>query len=73
MGVGTKHRQQKTADACKQHLREKYADNLVLVEEFIAEFEAGDITRWVHFSDASRIEVAMLKRVNEHFEKWLNP
>jgi hypothetical protein len=35
MGLGTKNRQKKTADICKQHLRVKYADKLGLVEEFI--------------------------------------
>src|SRR5260221_364452 len=33
MGLGTKRRQQQTADICKQHLREKYRDQRVLMEE----------------------------------------
>jgi hypothetical protein len=37
MGLGTKRRQQQTADICKQHLREKYRDQRRLVEEFIVE------------------------------------
>jgi len=39
MSLGTKNRQKQTAETCKQHLREKYRDQLGLVEEFISEFE----------------------------------
>jgi hypothetical protein len=39
MGLGTKNRQQQTADFCKEHLREMHPDKLALVEEFIVEFE----------------------------------
>lgn len=39
MSLGTKHRQQQTADLCKQHLQEKHKEKLPLVNEFIAEFE----------------------------------
>jgi hypothetical protein len=39
MGLGTKNWQKQTAEACKQHLREKYRDQAGLVEEFISEFE----------------------------------
>src|SRR5208283_5924435 len=50
MGLGTKNRQKQTADICKQHLREKYRDQLGLVEEFIVEIEGVpkncDVTRW---------------------------
>ena len=35
MALGTKNRQRQTAEACKQHLREKYRDRGALVEEFI--------------------------------------
>jgi hypothetical protein len=77
MGVGTKHRQQQAADLCKQHLREKHKDKLVLVEEFIHEFEGTgrdqDITRWSQFTDIKRRTEEMLKRMDEHFEGWLNP
>jgi hypothetical protein len=41
MGLGTKSRQKQTADICKQHLREKYRDQLGLVEEFIVEIEGS--------------------------------
>ena len=47
MGLGTKNRQKQTADICKQHLREKYWDQLALVEEFILEIEGtpkNDVT-----------------------------
>ena len=77
MGLGTKHRQQQTADLCKGHLREKHMDKLVLVEEFIHEFEGSgkdrDITRWSQFTDIKDKKEEMLKRLDEHFEKWLNP
>ena len=75
MGLGTKNRQKQTADICKQHLREKYRDQLGLVEEFILEFEGDrkncDVTRWDRFSDIKDIKKEMLKRLEAHFEKWL--
>jgi hypothetical protein len=77
MALGTKNRQSETAQVCKQHLREKYGENGVLVEEFIVEIEGSgktyDATSWGRFSDASWKHDAMLKRVDEAFEKWLNP
>jgi hypothetical protein len=77
MGLGTKNRQKKTADICKQHLREKYRDKPGLVEEFIVEFEGArkncDVTRWGQFTDIKDIKEEMLKRLEVHFEKWLNP
>jgi hypothetical protein len=77
MGFGTKNRQKQTADICKQHLREKYRDQLELVEEFILEFEGAgknsDVTCWNRFTDIKDIKKEMLKRFEAHFEKWLNP
>ena len=77
MGFGTKNRQKQTADICKQYLREKYRDRLELVEEFIVEIEGAaknwDVTRWGQFTDIKDIKKEMLKRLEEHFEKWLNP
>jgi hypothetical protein len=77
MGLGTKRRQQQTADICKQHLREKYRDQRGLVEEFIVEIEGApkncDVTRWGRFTDIKDIKREMLKRLEAHFEKWLNP
>lgn len=77
MGLGTKHCQQQTADLCKQHLREKYKGRLALVEEYIAEIEGSDkghdVTRWSQFTDIKDIKEEMLKRLDVHFEKWLNP
>ena len=62
---------------CKQHLREKYRDQRGLVEEFILEFEGDrrncDVTRWDQFTDIKDIKKEMLKRLEVHFEKWLNP
>jgi len=60
MGLGTKRRQQQTADICKQHLREKYRDQRGLVEEFIVEIEGApkncDVTRWGRFTDIKDIK-----------------
>jgi hypothetical protein len=77
MGLGTKSRQKQTADICKQHLREKYPDQQALVEEFIVEIEGAskscDVTHWGQFTDIKDIKKEMLKRLETHFEKWLNP
>ena len=77
MSLGTKNRQKQTADICKQHLREKYPEKLGLVEEFIVEIEGTlkncDVTRWGQFTDIKDIKKEMLKRLEVHFEKWLNP
>jgi hypothetical protein len=47
------------------------------VEEFIVEIEGAgkksDITRWGQFTDIKDIKKEMLKRLEKHFEKWLNP
>ena len=77
MGLGTKNRQKQTADACKRHLREKYPDKLELVEQFIVETEGApknsDVSRWGQFTDIKDIKKEMLKRLETHFEMWLNP
>jgi len=77
MSLGTKNRQQQTAEQCKAHLRQKHMDKLVLVEEFIHELEGSgkdrDLTKWGQFTDASHIQAEMLKRLDEQFDKWLNP
>ena len=77
MALGTKNRQRQTAEACKQHLREKYRDRLSLVEEFISEFEGAgkdsDLTRWSSFTDVRGIDKEMLQRLDAFFETWLNP
>jgi len=75
MGLGTKNRQKQTADICKQHLREKYRDQLGLVEEFIVEIEGAakncDVTRWGQFTDNKDIKKEMFKRLEVQFENWL--
>ena len=75
--LGTKNRQKQTADICKQHLRDKYRDKMGLVEEFIVEIEGEpkscDVTRWGQFTGIKDIKKEMLKRLEVHFEKWLNP
>ena len=77
MSLGTKNRQKQTADLCKQHLREKYADKLGLVEEFIVEIEGSsqhpDVTRWGQFTDIKDIKKEMFDRLERKFEDWLNP
>jgi hypothetical protein len=77
MSLGTKNRQLQTAETCKQHLRDKHRDKLALVEEFIVGMEGSgkilDITSWSQFTDIKRSKAGMLKRLDEHFEKWLNP
>jgi hypothetical protein len=77
MALGTKNRQNETAQVCKQHLRETQRDKLALVEEFIVEIEGAgknhDAARWLRFSDASWKNGEMLKRLEREFEAWLNP
>jgi hypothetical protein len=76
MGLGTKNRQRQTADICKQYLREKYREKLGLVEEFIVEIEGTsndcDVTHWGQFTDVKRSKKEMFKRLEVHFESWLN-
>ena len=71
MSLGTKNRQARTAELCKQHLRETHRDNITLVEEYIKEIEGTgkrkDITRWGQFTDAKGICADMLKRLDDHF------
>jgi hypothetical protein len=76
MGLGTKNRQQQTADYCKEHLRETHPDKLALVEEFIVEFEGFgknlNLTRWSQFTDIKDIKTEMFKRLDSYFNQWLN-
>ena len=48
-----------------------------LAEEFIVEIEGApkncDVTRWGRFTDIKDIKREILKRLEAHFEKWLNP
>ena len=77
MSLGTKNRQNQTAEWCKEHLRERHKDKLVLVNEFVAEFEGQgkerDITRWSQFADSKEDKEELLARLDAHFEEWLNP
>jgi hypothetical protein len=47
------------------------------VEEFILEFEGDrencDVTRWDRFADIKDIKEEVLKRLEAHLEKRLNP
>lgn len=76
MGLGTKNRQAQTADLCKDHLRQSYAAQRTLVEDFILEVEgsgkAKDILQWGQFTNMDRDQAAMLERLDEKFNKWLN-
>jgi hypothetical protein len=76
MGLGTKNRQRQTAQLCKEHLRQKYADKPALVEEFIVEVEGPpsncDLTRWSQFIDIKDIKKEMFQRLQARFENWLN-
>ena len=76
MGLGTKNRQNQTADLCKEHLRIAHASQGVLVEVFILEIEGSgktrDILNWGRFTDMSHDTAAMKERLDEQFTKWLN-
>ncbi|MCX8494038.1 MAG: hypothetical protein ORN23_07400 [Chthoniobacterales bacterium] len=76
MGIGTKNRQNQTAELCKEHLRGTYASQGVLVEDFIGEIEGSgkskDILKWAQFTNMDRDTTAMLGRLDEKFNKWLN-
>ena len=76
MGLGTKNRQNQTADLCREHLRVTYAAQGVLVEDFIVEIEGSGKTRhilkWEEFTNMARDTTAMLGRLDEQFNKWLN-
>ena len=75
MGFGTKNRQKQTADICKQHLRERYRDQRGLVQEFILGMRVLVKTAMSLVGTGSPIDIKkeMLKRLEAHFEKWLNP
>ena len=64
MGIGTKNRQNQTAELCKEHLRTTYASQGTLVEDFIVEIEgsgkARDILKWGQFTNMDRDTTAML-------------
>jgi hypothetical protein len=76
MGIGTKNRQNQTADLCKEHLRFTYASQGNLVEDFILETEGSgkskDILKWGQFTDMARDHSAMIARLDEQFNRWLN-
>jgi hypothetical protein len=76
MGLGTKNRQNQTAELCKEHLRAKYPAQRTLVEDFIREIEgtgkACDPTQWSNFTDVSRDTGKMVERLDEQFSKWLS-
>ena len=73
----TKHRQIQAAELCKQHLRQKYQDDLLFVEAFIAAMESKDenqhIFYWGEFTDSSWKNEEILLRLDEKFKKWRGP
>jgi len=75
MSLGTKNRQRRNADLCKEHLRREYAAQAALVEEFILEIEgpeeSADLAAWAQFTDNKRSDAEMLERVGERFSQWL--
>ena len=76
MGLGTKNRQNQTADLCKEHLRGSFASQGTLVEDFILEIEGSgksrDILQWGQFTNMDRNPAAMLSRIDDKFNRWLN-
>lgn len=57
--------------------RTKYRPKLALGNEFIEEFEGTgkdrDIIRWSQLTAMSGVQAEMPQRLNECFERWLNP
>jgi len=76
MGIGTKNRQNQTAELCREHLRSTHASQGVLVEDFIGEIEGSgkskDILKWGQFTNMDRNTSDMLTRLDKTFNKWLN-
>lgn len=75
MSLGTKNRLAQTATRCREYLRQTHGDKLELVNEFIAEMEGPDrdAGQWNKLTDLKRNESEMLQRVEESFQRWLNP
>ena len=77
MGLGTKNRQKQTADICKAASPGKIPGPAWASGRIHLEFEGDrkncDVTRWDLFTDIKDIKKEMLKRLEAHFEKWLNP
>lgn len=75
MGLGTKNRQNQTAELCREHLRSTNAAQGTLVEDFIREIEgagkAKDILQWGRFTNMDRDPEAMFGRLDETFHRWL--
>ena len=76
MCIGTKNRQNLTAELCRKHLRCTYASQGTLVEDFIMEIEGSgkskDILQWGQFTNMDRDAAAMFGRLDEKFTRWLN-
>jgi hypothetical protein len=75
MGLGTKNRQNQTAELCREHLRSAHATQGSLVEDFIREIEgegkSRDILQWGRFTNMDRNAAAMCGRLDEAFSRWL--
>ncbi len=76
MGIGTKNRQNQTADLCREHLRSMYSSQRGLVEDFILEIEGSgksrDIVQWSQFTNKDRNPATMLPLLDKKFNGWLN-
>ena len=77
MGLGTKNRQQQTAELCPQHLWAHYHPKLTLLNEFIEVFQGAgkdrDFIRWSQLTDSRGVPAGMRQRLAECFERWLSP
>ena len=77
MSLGTKNRQRRNADLCKEYLRREHAAQAALVEEFIREIEGPEeepnLAAWAQFTDTKRSDAEMLERVGVKFQEWLGP
>ena len=77
MPLRTKNRRIQTAELCKLYLRQKYQSVLLFVEAFIIEFDRAATNRprpaWGQFTNSSWKNEELLMRLDQHFEKWLNP
>ena len=76
MGLGTKNRQNQTAELCREHLRSAYPAQSGLVEDFILETEGSGKTKdplqWAHFTNLARNNAEMFGRLDVKFRRWLN-
>lgn len=77
MPLRTKNRRIQTAELCKLNLREKHQAVLLFVEAFIVKNDGTGTNRtasnWREFTDSSWKNEEMLVRLDQRFQRWLNP